>query len=307
MGKALGAIGSVVTMGRSIGKGVGKAQKGYDAATSTLSAGKKEALGYISPYMDIGQEAISPLSQLLLGKSYDPKTGEFSDVLPEDRMSAFTTSPDYQFRLQEGQKALEASQAARGGLLSGRALKEAQTFGQGQASSEYGNYLQRLMGLIRVGQASAGQGANIAGNVAGQIGQAQIGRGNISMQGTIAKGQQWADVATTAGSELEDIRSELAAAASKAASGAASGAAAGGAGASAFSDIKLKKHIKRVKYSDSGIPIYHFEYKDKKYGDGQYEGVMAQDLLILKPEAVSKEGDYLKVDYDQLDVDFRRL
>lgn len=34
---------------------------------------------------------------------------------------------------------------------------------------------------------------------------------------------------------------------------------------------------------------------------------MAQDILRLKPEAVLKEDDYLKVDYSQLDVDFRRL
>ena len=304
MGSVVGAIASAAINERGIGKGVAKAQAGYDAATSTLSAGKKEALGYISPYMDIGQEAISPLSQLLLGKSYDPEKGEFNEVSPEERLSAFTASPDYQFRFQEGQKALETSQAARGGLLSGRAMKEAQTFGQGQASTEYGNYLQRLMGLVGVGQASAGQGANIAGNVAGQIGQAQIGRGNISMQGTIAKHQGWADAATVGGSEFGSM-----AGAAGGAGGAGAGAGAGGAGGLAmlFSDINLKEHIKKIRYSDSGIPIYHFEYKNKKYGEGQYEGVMAQDLLILKPEAVSKEGDYLKVDYNQLDVDFRRL
>jgi len=292
IGNVVGAVGGGFLTDRAISKGVGKAQAGYNQAQSTLTAGKQEGLGYLQPYMGIGEQAISPLSTLLLGKSYDPETGEFSEVSPEDRMSAFTASPDYQFRLSEGQKALEASQAARGGLLSGRAMRESQELGQNQAASEYGNYLGRLMGLAGMGQASSGQAANIAGNVAGQIGQAQIGAGNVAMQGKIARGQNMADVlgATTG-----------------ALGGYFQGGGGAGAGAGAFSDINLKEDIHPIRKSTSGIPIYHFSYKDKKYGEGKFEGVIAQDLLILKPEAVIKDGDYLKVDYSKIDVEFRRV
>lgn len=312
MGKTVGAIAGGFAQDEAIKSGVNKGRAGYGAAVESLSAGKKEALGYLQPYMGIGEEAISPLSQLLLGKSYDPETGDFTEVSPEERMSAFTASPDYQFRLDQGQKQLEASQAAKGGLLSGRAMIEAQQFGQNTASSEYGDYLQRLMGLVGTGQASAGQGANIAGNVASQIGQAQIGSGNLAMQGRIARGQNQADVFGVAGSQFDQMFNPQQAAGMSGGAGASAAGAGGGAGGMAglmtmFSDKTLKENIQETGKSESGIPIYHFEYKNKKHGEGRFEGVMAQDLLELKPEAVKEKDGFLTVDYSKIDVDFRRL
>jgi len=82
---------------------------------------------------------------------------------------------------------------------------------------------------------------------------------------------------------------------------------AGGFGA-LFSDRILKENIELVDYSNTGIPIYQFEYINKNYGQGRFEGVMAQDLIDIKPEAliVDKSG-YYKVDYSKLDVNFKKL
>lgn len=81
-----------------------------------------------------------------------------------------------------------------------------------------------------------------------------------------------------------------------------------GAAITAFSDRTLKENIEFVNYSNSGIPIYQFEYINKNYGQGRFEGVMAQDLIDIKPEAliVDKSG-YYKVDYSKLDVNFKKL
>lgn len=78
--------------------------------------------------------------------------------------------------------------------------------------------------------------------------------------------------------------------------------------AAAFSDRALKENIELVNYSNSGIPIYQFEYINKNYGQGRFEGVMAQDLIDTKPEAltIDKSG-YYKVDYSKLDVNFKKL
>ena len=46
--------------------------------------------------------------------------------------------PGYAFRLSEGQKALDRSAAARGGLISGGAMKAAQRFGQEMGSDYIG-------------------------------------------------------------------------------------------------------------------------------------------------------------------------
>ena len=74
------------------------------------------------------------------------------------------------------------------------------------------------------------------------------------------------------------------------------------------SDITLKENIRQTGVSPSGIVIYEFDYKDKSYGQYRYSGVMAQDLLETHPSAVIQNKDgTLKVDYSQIDVNFRRV
>jgi hypothetical protein len=53
--------------------------------------------------------------------------------------------PSMQFRIDQGQKALESSAAARGGLLSGATLRGVQDYAQNIASQEYGNAVNRAM------------------------------------------------------------------------------------------------------------------------------------------------------------------
>jgi hypothetical protein len=118
----------------------------------------------------------------------------------------YQADPGYAFRLAEGQKALDRQAAARGGLISGGALRAAQRYGQEMGSQEFGNAYNRALtgyntdvarenqlynrqaGLAGIGQTSTnlvGQaGQNYATNVgnlmtggaaaqaAGQVGQA---------------------------------------------------------------------------------------------------------------------------------------
>jgi len=58
--------------------------------------------------------------------------------------SDFQTDPGYNFRLSEGLKALDRQAAARGGMMSGAALKAAGRYGQDVASQEYGNAFNRF-------------------------------------------------------------------------------------------------------------------------------------------------------------------
>jgi hypothetical protein len=82
----------------------------------------------------------------------------------------------------------------------------------------------------------------------------------------------------------------------------------GGAAIGAFSDRNLKENIKKIGISEKGFDIYEFEYKNKDLGQGIYQGVMAQDLLQSKPEAViSDSSGFLSVDYSLIDVEFKRI
>ena len=69
------------------------------------------------------------------------------------------------------------------------------------------------------------------------------------------------------------------------------------------SDRRLKKNIKLIGSSPSGLKIYAFEYINNKFGKGIYQGVMSDEI----PEyAVIKHQDgYDRVDYSKLDVEFK--
>ena len=71
------------------------------------------------------------------------------------------------------------------------------------------------------------------------------------------------------------------------------------------SDRRLKKDIKLIGLSPSGLNIYQFKYKDSYFGKGLYEGVMA-DEMPLKAVIKHKDG-YNLVDYNKIDVDFKTI
>jgi len=113
--------------------------------------------------------------------------------------SNLSSDPGYQFRLAEGQKALQAKQAQSGRLLGGAAVKQAQRYGQDYASGEFSNAynralntystnLNRTMQTAGLGQVATGAASNAAGN---------YGAGAANT--TLSTGAQQADLATQAG------------------------------------------------------------------------------------------------------------
>ena len=98
-------------------------------------------------------------------------------------MDQFTADPGYGFRLSEGQKALDRQAAARGGLISGGALKAAQRYGQEMGSQEYTNAFNRyqterqarlnpLQSLAGMAQTSVGQLGQAGQAMASGVGEA---------------------------------------------------------------------------------------------------------------------------------------
>jgi len=76
-------------------------------------------------------------------------------------------------------------------------------------------------------------------------------------------------------------------------------------GASIVSDRDLKKNIKKVGKSPSGIPIYTFKFKNPdKYGHGTYKGTMSDKV---PKRAKFEEGKYDMVNYSKIDIDFEKI
>ena len=98
-----------------------------------------------------------------------------------------TQDPGYAFRLSEGQKALDRSAAARGGLISGGALKAAQRFGQDLGSQEYQNAYNRALTGYNADVARESTGYNRLAALAG-IGQTatnQVGAAGQNMASNV--------------------------------------------------------------------------------------------------------------------------
>jgi hypothetical protein len=121
-------------------------------------------------------------------------------------MNAFQADPGYAFRLSEGQKALERSAAARGGLMGGATGKALTRFGQEMGSQEYQNAFNRyqaersarlnpLQSLAGVGQTST--------NALGAAGQAYAsGAGEALGAGAQARASGYMGMANAIGGGL---------------------------------------------------------------------------------------------------------
>lgn len=105
--------------------------------------------------------------------------GQFAGQLTQTfKPSDLTQDPSYQFRLNEGMRAIQARGAATGMLQTGQGLRDISDYGQQSASQEYGSAYDRFMrnqealysrlsGLAGIGTQAAGA-AGQAGMQAGQ-------------------------------------------------------------------------------------------------------------------------------------------
>lgn len=119
---------------------------------------------------------------------------DFGKYTRDFGMQDFQQDPGYAFRMSEGLKALDRQAAARGGLISGGALKASQRYGQDMASQEYTNAFNRyqtnranqlnpLQSLMGAGQTAANTLGTAGQNYANQAGEAYMGAGNARASG----------------------------------------------------------------------------------------------------------------------------
>ena len=149
------------------------------------------------PYRQAGLEGQNRL-MAYLGLGDTSATGYGQWAAPSLTAQTFNQyqDPGYAFRMSEGLKALDRTAAARGGLLSGSAMKAAQQYGQGLASEEYQNAFNRyqtsraaalspLQQLQGIGQAAASNQAASAGQYGTGVASALTGAANAQAAGTM--------------------------------------------------------------------------------------------------------------------------
>jgi hypothetical protein len=242
----------------------------------------------------------------------------------ETAQQALQATPGFQFQMKQGDAAVNAGEAANGGLNSGNQALALQQQGQGTAAQSYQNYVQNLMPYLGLAQNSAGGIAGVdtgLGNaVAGQdntLGQlnysAQTGIGNANANAALAPLTAGANVFNAIGQ-----LGKMGTSGGGTVGGNIFGSFGGGGGVpgasgptsvggaplsggssgllgmlgSVFSDERLKEEISPVGELYDGQPIYKYRY----IGSPIWQiGVMAQDVENVVPEAVTEVGGYKAV------------
>jgi len=181
----MGIAGAIA--GAAVVGGISTVAAGSSAASATRDAAQQSAdvQKYIydttrsdyAPSRAIGNSAMSKLAGLYgvqpaatttsTGQTYTlPGGGTYTvpgttttapaSTASSDPYGGFTATPGYQFRLDQGMKAIQRMASARGKLWTPETLNSIGATQQGIASDEFGKYVGGLQSLAGVGQSATG-------------------------------------------------------------------------------------------------------------------------------------------------------
>lgn len=240
-------------------------REGAMLATNSINTAYNQQRNDLQPYQQAGISALSGLQN-------------------KNLLGDFQGDPGYQFRLNQGNTAINNAAAARGLGNSGATMKALTEYGQNFASNEYNNAYNREFGrlstLSGLGASAAGQASNASGQYGANLSGIQTGLANANASAQIAQANR------TSGLIGQGMT----------------------AGAMFFSDARLKTDIEEVSSEDMSemkkhLQAFAFKYKSSEHGQGPWVGVMAQDLekskvgrmLVIEDENGHKTIDMRKV------------
>lgn len=204
-GAAITAVGGAVAAHQSSGAAQAAANTQAAAADAATAEQRRQydlTRSDQLPFLQAGQAGENRLLTLLGLKGGDPTDPSYGSMAKSFSASDFQADPGYQFRLSEGLKALDKQAAARGGLISGAALKAASGYAGQQASDEYQNAYNRyntnrasilnpLQSLAGQGQTQANALAEQGANYATAVGNNTMAAANARASGYVGSANAW--------------------------------------------------------------------------------------------------------------------
>lgn len=148
----------------------------------------------LEPYMKTGGEGMQKYWNML-----EAGPGEFE------------ADPGYQFRLGEGEKAIDRASAAGGSFFSGKRGKALVEYGQEFASNEYDKFMNRYYkkldaygNLMNVGESAAARVGAAGQTAVGQGAGVQMGAAEARASSYVNQGDIWGSAVTQGGGMLAD-------------------------------------------------------------------------------------------------------
>jgi hypothetical protein len=271
--------------GAAIGAGLGSQTDGAaatDRAVDAQADATKDANRTMLQMYNQTREDMTPWRTTGEGALKDLKN---NNILAD----GFEGDPGYQFRMSEGMKAINAAASARGMAGGGATMKALTRYGQDYASNEYNNAYgreyNRLSQLAGFGGGAMNAQAQNNQNYGNTVSNNQIGMGNAQAAAYMGEANR---------------QSQLL--------GQGMGAAAMYYGGAKFSDERLKTDIKPVAKSELKelkklLKAYTFRYKNPVHGEGEYVGVMAQDLeqsRLGKTLVITDKDGFKQIDMNRV-------
>jgi len=185
-----------------------QASKAQIAATEKANATEREIFQEQTRLQEPFRQAEMAKQAALmqrLGIGGDTGAGPYGDLssgfMPANYMTEM--DPGYNFRFDEGMKALERKMSASGMTQSGAAQKAAVRYGQDYASNEFMNAFQRYqtgrnatLNPLMGGSASTNFLSGALGSMGGRIAENQIGAGNAQAAGYVGGANAWSNAIT---------------------------------------------------------------------------------------------------------------
>jgi hypothetical protein len=165
----------------------GKPKPTFDALYNAES-GRYEVPGATRPTGAIGR-AFDQAAQGYFAEESEPDPGDLA-AYPK---YSYQQDPGYQFRMDEGLRALDRSASATGRLNSGAQERRVLRYGQDYASNEYQKVYDRIAMIAGFGRSASSESAGVIVNTGANTGNALVNAGEARASGYVAQGNAWSN------------------------------------------------------------------------------------------------------------------
>ena len=161
-----------------------------DRAINAQTQGTNQANAALDSAYGVQNDLLNPWAQT--------GTKSMTSLANNDFMNNWQQDPGYQFRLDEGNKAINAAASARGLGNSGATMKALARYGQDYATGEYDkvynrNY-NRLSQLAGFGQDATNSMVNASANYGNSVANNYMGLGNANAAAQLAQANRFSNL-----------------------------------------------------------------------------------------------------------------
>lgn len=237
-------------------------QDALGRAIAETQRASAEGQGFLAPFGDVGLGGVE-------------QAGFLTD--PQAQFDFLQNNPLFQLGLDNANTQTNQFAAARGRLSAGDTLQQLNNNALLTASPLIAGQKQSISDLLNFGSGIARSQANTALGQGSSVSNLIQDQGNVSAAGIQGRNQIRAD--TTAGQQ--QLAAQI---------------------FGSFSDPSLKTNVKRIG-SKNGFKTYSWDWNKlaSKLGlTGSSVGVMADEVQAIKPEAVTIDRGFMKVNYNMI-------